>query len=97
MVRDEDQKEGGVAINRLRTGYTNFFHGYLMRKDERDVTPVCAKCHNAVLSVKHVLVESGRDTRIILGADLRRRTLLNANRDEHLIKFLKEVNIFKYI
>ena len=74
MEKDkEDHKKGEeVIINRLRAEYTNISHGYLMREDEPYVLPVCAKCHNTVLSVKRVLLEcpSVRDKRMILGAEL---------------------------
>ena len=77
----------------------NFSDGYLMNRDEPDVPPVCAKCNNAILSAKHMLLAcpSVSDKRRVLGTELSLEGLLNAETAENLIQFLKDVNIFNYI
>ena len=93
-IRKITRKKEAVTY-RLRAGYTKFSQGYSMREDEPNVPPVCAKCHNAIRSVKHVLVKypSVRDKKMIFRVDMTLRTLLNAEGADNLIKFLKDVNI----
>ena len=46
-----------VVISRIRLGQTLLTHGYLMDNDVPDVAPHCELCNNALLSVKHIMVE----------------------------------------
>ena len=41
----------------LRSGHSLLTHGYLMDDNEPDVSPICEGCPNAVLSIKHILLQ----------------------------------------
>ena len=45
-----------MVINRLRMGYTLLSHGYVMN-DVPDVAPHCKLCNNAILAIKHIMLE----------------------------------------
>ena len=44
-------------MNRLRAGHYLATHGYLMDNEQHDVPPICEGCNNAILKVKHMLVQ----------------------------------------
>ena len=46
-----------VVLNRVRSGHTKLTHGYLMDRGIPDVPPVCSKCHNALMTVKHIFTQ----------------------------------------
>ena len=46
-----------VIINRLRCGHTSLTHSYLINSDVREAAPGCPVCHNATLTVRHLLLE----------------------------------------
>ena len=46
-----------VIVNRLRAGHCLATHGYLMDNEQIDVPPICEGCNNAILTVKHMLVQ----------------------------------------
>ena len=46
-----------VVVNRLRAGRTNVTHKYLMDNDVPDIASICSSCNDAVLTVKHILVD----------------------------------------
>ena len=60
-----------VVVNQLKAGYCKFSDGYLMDKDESDVTFVCGKFYYLILTVKHVVLEYPvvRNERAVLGDD----------------------------
>ena len=47
-----------VIINRLRAGHCKLTHGYLMNNEIAEPPPECEWCHNATLTVKHLLIVS---------------------------------------
>ena len=46
-----------MIINRLRAGHSLATHGYLMDDTVPDIPPVCGGCQDAVLTVKHIMLE----------------------------------------
>jgi len=64
-----------TALTRLRIGHTNFSHSYLM--EGRNIPPNCEQC-NQPISVKHILVECRKYSRI------RNKYYHNANLSEML-------------
>ena len=77
----------------------NFSHGYLMDKDSPDMASVCGKCYDAILTVKHVVLECPivRHERAVLGDNPTLEKMLIGDDVKNVMQFLKAVNIYKYI
>ena len=48
-----------VILNRLRLGHTHITQSYLFEGEVEGPPPVCGWCNQAVVSVKHILIECG--------------------------------------
>lgn len=91
-----------VVINRLRSGYCFFSHGYLMDRDGLPHPPICELCSDGLLTVKHVLIECRRlvqRRRVIkLFREQRVVTLKSLLGDNvpivELIQYLKDINLY---
>jgi len=89
-----------VKVNRLRIGHTALTHGYLMDNTIAQGPPICELCQQAILTVKHILVECAylEDLRERHMGQRRARDLrgiLSENQiDERLFSFLRSVNIY---
>ena len=46
-----------VVISRLSLGRAFLTNGYLMNDDVPDTAPICEVCNNAVMTVKHIMIE----------------------------------------
>ena len=48
-----------VILNRLRSGYTNLTHGYLMEDNNNQprVPPICHFCDNEIITVNHIFTQ----------------------------------------
>ena len=56
-LKHHRQYWGGVVISRLRLGHTFLTHSYLMNNDVPDTAPICELCNNAVMTVKHIMIQ----------------------------------------
>ncbi|XP_072380897.1 uncharacterized protein [Diabrotica undecimpunctata] len=85
-----------VIVTRLRLGHTRLTHGHIIGHTN---PTLCENC-NIRLSVKHVLVECPRyqlqiQNNHIIGST---NEILGENcKIEHLVKFLKDINVFNKI
>ena len=46
-----------IIINRIRTGHSLITHSYLMDDAVLPVPPICPLCNDAILTIKHVLID----------------------------------------
>jgi hypothetical protein len=87
-----------VVLTRLRIGHALFTHSYLFSLDK--IPPRCITC-NAILSVRHVLIEcpKHRGVRRSLSIEDRIAMVLRDDSKEidKLFKFLKAIDILKAI
>ena len=89
-----------VVINRLRAGHCLATHRYLM--EGPDAPPVCEQCNNAVLTVKHMLLECPAYDEVRRRLEMEPSTapgklkslIGDEMRVEKVIKFLKVVEIY---
>ena len=84
-------KESAV-LNRLHIGHSYLTHSFILRKEE---VPVCVAC-NAVITVKHILIECA-DLVEIRKKYFEERSLYSLFRNvipEIIFDFLREVGVF---
>ena len=90
-------RSGEAKISRLRIGHTRLTHGYYM---SRTRPPECSKCRASPLTIQHILVDCQfyQPYRISHGLPNNYQAILGENCPvSKLIKFLKEIDIFKDI
>ena len=86
-----------IILTRLRIGYANYTHKYLMASGAERQVPLCSTCH-VELTVKHILVrcpfyENQRRVNFLFNKSLQ-EILDESAPVEHIVKFLKDINIF---
>ena len=98
-VRKRITRQEEVVINRLRAGHTWLTHHQLMNVERGGAVPYtyCA----GVNSVKHILLECEEPKRvrdfIFRSKVTLEQLVMNSNRKEELILFLKETHLFELI
>ena len=55
--RERRSRREEVVVNRLRAGHCLLTHGYLMENNGPQIPPICGFCNDAILTVKHLLIE----------------------------------------
>ena len=81
-----------TLLNRLHIGHSYLTHSFILRKEE---VPVCVAC-NAVITVKHILIECA-DLFEIGKKYVEERSLYSLFRNvipEIIFDFLREVGVF---
>ena len=90
-------RRSSIVLTRLRIGHTNCTHRYLMAVGAERQVPRCSTCQ-VDLTVKHILVQCpnfDRERRANFLSNMSLEEILNENAPvEHIIKFLKDVNIY---
>ena len=94
FVRD---RRSSIVLTRLRIGHAYITHRYLMASGAERQAPLCSTCH-VELTIKHILVQcpsyvNQRRDNFLLNKSL--IEILDENAPvEHLVKFLKNINMF---
>lgn len=89
-----------VVYNRLRAGHTHLTHSYLMDSSIQGVVPECELCHNATMTIQHVLVECpalDRVRREILGEPRSLDKMLGRTVPQRVLRFVREIGLYPRI
>ena len=93
-----------VVLNRVRAGHIKLTHGYLMDSGIPELPPVCSKCHNAQMTVKHIFtqreaIQEERQRHFALpdGQTTMRRVLRSKANLRKAINFLRDTGLYEVI
>ena len=86
-------RKENIVLNRLHTGHSYLTHSFILRKEE---APVCVAC-NAVITVKHILIECADLLEIRKKKYFEEKSLYSLFRNvipEIIFDFLREIGVF---